>query len=157
MRVVKRTYETVDLTGTTLAEAVGIAQYAIVNYRDQLYETGTSGGEVSSFLRWWRSYDVSYHLLDDSEFGDDRNRETDGYCVRLVMNCYTDDFTWTLTRYYINMRAEVSSGLAAIEMVVQKEEEPEKTKGHTSFVTVGKIYLDEDDVTSLMGDGKYKD
>lgn len=150
MRIAKRVYEIIDMTGTTTAEAIGIARYAIMNYRSELFEKTEQKDKVKEFLNWGRSFDCSFHLLEDRELGDQHNRGTEDYCVRLVMNCYSYDFTSILTRYYINMRAETSSGLPAIKLVVQEEEEPEKEKSHISFITLGSIYLDEDDVSALL-------
>lgn len=152
MNIFDRTYQAIDLTNTTTAEAIGIVYAAITNFDERYAE------DPEEFVSLVDAFeDVSIAKIDrvpEDEYNDNIHRSDGSYCVRLMLTDWDNyDIYDNHPKYMISIGTDFERPEPNLRVYFQRVNEKSES-GHIErvFRTIASVSLGRDTINYLLTD-----
>ena len=149
MNLFDKTYQAIDLTNTTTAEAIGIVYAALT----EIDESATE--DVSEFINITDAFtQLSWNHIDrvpETMYNDNIHRSDGNYCVRLMLE--TDDiynYCDNPVSYLISIGSDQELCEPNLEVAFQKVEKFDT--GEKVFQTIARVSLKKETIEYLLTD-----
>ena len=152
MNIFDKTYQAMDLTNTTTAEAIGIVYAAITCFDERHAENPDDFMQVVDAFE-----DVSIAKIDrvpENEYNDNIHRSDGNYCVRLMLTDWDNYDTYdNPLKYMISIGTDQDNPEANLQVCFQRVNERSE-QGHTErvFETIANVSLGRDIINYLLTD-----
>ena len=152
MNIFDKTYQAIDLTNTTTAEAIGIVYAAISCFDERCAEDTYNFQCIVDVFE-----DVSIAKIDrvpEDEYNDNIHRSDGNYCVRLMLTDWDNyDIYDNHPKYMISIGTDQDSPDANLVVCFQRVNERSE-QGHTErvFKTIANVSLGRDTINYLLTD-----
>ena len=152
MNIFDKTYQAMDLTNTTTAEAIGIVYAAITCFDERHAENPDDFMQVVDAFE-----DVSIAKIDrvpENEYNDNIHRSDGNYCVRLMLTDWDNyDSYDNPQKYMISIGTDQDNPEANLQVGFQLVKERSE-QGHTErvFETIADVSLGRDTINYLLTD-----
>lgn len=152
MNIFDKTYQAIDLTNTTTAEAIGIV-YAAITCIDERHAE-----DADDFLNAVEAFeDVSIAKIDrvpEDEYNDNIHRSDGSYCVRLMLTDWDNyDIYDNHPKYMISISTDQDNPEPNLRVCFQRVNEKSE-QGHIErvFKTIANVPLGRDTIDYLLTD-----
>ena len=152
MNIFDRTYQAIDLTNTSTAEAIGIVYAAITNFDERHAE------DPEEFVSLVDAFeDVSIAKIDrvpEDEYNDNIHRSDGSYCVRLMLTDWDNyDIYDRHPTYMISIGTDFEHPEPNLQVCFQRMNEKSES-GHIErvFRTIANVSLGRDTINYLLTD-----
>lgn len=152
MNIFDKTYQAIDLTNTTTAEAIGIV-YAAISCFDERYAEDTD--EFQSIVdTFGDAYMANIDRVPEDEYNDNIHRSDGSYCVRLMLTDWDNyDIYDNHPKYMISIDTDQDNPDPNLRVCFQRVNENSE-QGHTErvFKTIANVSLERDTIDYLLTD-----
>ena len=152
MNIFDKTYQAMDLTNTTTAEAIGIVYAAITCFDERHAENPDDFMQIVDVFE-----DVSIAKIDrvpEDEYNDNIHRSDGNYCVRLMLTDWENyDIYDNHPKYMISIGTDQDNPDVNLQVCFQRVNERSE-QGHTErvFKTIANVSLGGDTINYLLTD-----
>jgi len=152
MNIFDKTYQAMDLTNTTTAEAIGIVYAAITCFDERHAEDPEAFGSLVDAFE-----NVSFATIDrvpEDEYNDNIHRSDGNYCVRLMLTDWDNyDIYDNHPKYMISIGTDQDNPDINLQICFQRVIERSE-QGHTERVlkTIANVSLGRDTINYLLTD-----
>lgn len=152
MNIFDRTYQAIDLTNTSTAEAIGIVYAAITNFDERYAE------DPEEFVSLVDAFeDVSIAKIDrvpEDEYNDNIHRSDGSYCVRLMLTDWDNyDIYDNHPKYMISIGTDFEHLEPNLRVYFQRvNEKSESGNIERVFRTIASVSLGRDTINYLLTD-----
>ena len=152
MNIFDKTYQAMDLTNTTTAEAIGIVYAAIADFDEQNAKDPLKYAYIVDAFE-----DISIANIDrvpEDEYNDNIHRSDGNYCVRLMLTDWDNyDIYDNPKKYMISIGTDQDNPEANLLVCFQRVKERSE-QGHIErvFETIANVSLGRDTINYLLTD-----
>lgn len=152
MNIFDRTYQAIDLTNTSTAEAIGIVYAAITDFDERHAE------DPEEFVSLVDAFeDVSIAKIDrvpEDEYNDNIHRSDGSYCVRLMLTDWDNyDIYDRHPTYMISIGTDFEHPEPNLRVCFQRmNEKSESGRTERVFHTIANVSLGRDTIDYLLTD-----
>lgn len=152
MNIFDKTYQAIDLTNTTTAEAIGIVYAAITCFDERHAENPDDFMQIVDAFE-----DVSIAKIDrvpEDEYNDHIHRSDGNYCVRLMLTDWDNyDIYDNHPKYMISIDTDQDKPEPNLRVCFQRVNEKSE-QGHIErvFKTIANVSLGRDTIDYLLID-----